>query len=175
MRYFPRPYCTADGISLEVGMTVYALNNETTIVEQHIIKEICEGGLKVIFENGGGWRVDGVFINAEFAKEVYESRFIHLKLDEESAGLICYALAQRLKSLNEEVRILQISKDRELTRLEKSMLPLHLLKEREDLRDQINPWTSLVYHYESLVAEIDKEIDRVKTFSRDFNVQKEEV
>jgi hypothetical protein len=175
MNYNPQPYHTADGRLLEVGMTVWAVDNDTGNVNAYLIKEVCEGGRKVIFlettaEPGiGGWRVDGVFFNADIAKAVYEARFVHLRLDVDSAGLICQALAQRLKQVLQEVRVLQITKERDLTRIERSMLQSNMMKHtREELQDNIDHWIGYAQDYEYLLKDIDNEIERAVQFSRDL-------
>ena len=175
MHYNPQPYRTADGHELEVGTTVWAIDNDTGKVKPHIIKEICEGGRKVIFlESAGepgivGWRVDGLFFNADIAKEVYEARFVHLRLNPDDAGIICHALVQRFKAVLQEIKVLQITKERDLTRVERCMLQSNMQKHtREELQDNIDHWIGYAQDYECLIEIIDKEIERTEQFSRDL-------
>ena len=164
--YNPQPFHTADGVELRVGMTVHALDSSTGTTTCKIIQEICEGGRKVIFEGGDGWRVDGVFSDLENAIDAHRGKFVNLQLDVDDAGLICYALAQRLKPILQEITTLYLAEDAELNQIQR-MLPSNLQRlSREELVEQINPWISMQDTIEYVIEKITKEIDRANKFAR---------
>lgn len=69
---------------------------------------------------------------------------------------ILYCLREGLTRARHDFDLLLISKERDLTSDERGELPSTLVElTREQLREQIDPWYSLVVHYEYLVHEFD--------------------
>lgn len=166
MQYNPQPYHTADGTELEVGLKVFAVDPDTrhtknVQVMSHIVKTIHEGGRKVSFTDGTGWRVDGIFASADNAIEANEARFVHLRLNPMDAGEILMALAKQLKALRQEVAIIEIAQDRELMQWERAMLPPGLMHASlEDIRENRMHFICAADGIESLIKEIHTEYER---------------
>jgi hypothetical protein len=80
-----------------------------------------------------------------------------VEIDAHDAHFICYSLAQGLKKEKQELQILQETKTRDLTTVEKHMLPGSLCRyTRSELQEQIDPWITLVDHYQDLIEKINK-------------------
>ena len=69
---------------------------------------------------------------------------IHVGLSLHDAPVVIHALCKRLKEVSQELAILRLTKDRDLTREERWQLPANLQQfSREELQEQIDPWISL--------------------------------
>ena len=77
-----------------------------------------------------------------------------IEIHEHNASVIRCALSQRLKTVTQELRILQISKERDLTEIEQFQLPPNIARfSREELQEQIDPWVSLKMTLETLIRD----------------------
>ena len=163
MPYDPQPFYTADGVKLEVGLAVWLTSYEADHPLFDKIKEISENGRKIIGESGYHWRVDGVFSNKDSAvNHIYNSR-VNLRISEDDAHLIHYALSKRLAEAQHTLNLLKIARERELTKTEMMMLPFQLSKDtREELAEQIDPWISLASNIEYLISDVEKAIGKVE-------------
>ena len=104
-------------------------------------------------------------INEELGKTRKGLRTKLVEVCEHDGPVIRHALAQRLKAVTKELEILRISKERDLTEIERFQLPgLARLSNgqvgtgrspaaREELQEQINPWVSLQMTLEDLISQ----------------------
>jgi hypothetical protein len=89
---------------------------------------------------------------------------IILHLDNEDAHVVLYALCRRLREVEADLSILRISRERDLTIVEKAMLPPQLTEVLDNerlghkLREQIDPWISLRDHIAFLIQQIEGKI-----------------
>jgi hypothetical protein len=68
--------------------------------------------------------------------------------------VVQHALVQRLKCVRAELEILRLSRERELTRIERWELPVNLQgMTREELMEQVDPWITLVDTLEGLIED----------------------
>jgi hypothetical protein len=85
----------------------------------------------------------------------YMQQVFNLQLDDRDAYVIRGALADRVKKVSAELEVLKISKDRDLTDYEKSLLPLSLMKRgREELQEQIDSWVSYLEDHKYLLQKV---------------------
>lgn len=97
-----------------------------------------------------------------------------VEVDSRDASLICHALAQRLKEAKNTLDLLKIAKDRELNRLEKSMLPGQFIHAtRETLIENIDPWISLIDDINYLLDDFNP--DEIKEGERYYTPQKKHI
>ena len=90
--------------------------------------------------------------------EDQQTRYKTLVFGIDDCFLLEHALSSRLKEVRAEVEILKKARERPLTKPEYWMLSSNLQKlNRDELLEQIDPWISLVMHYESLIEEISGE------------------
>ena len=81
---------------------------------------------------------------------------VTIKISNYYLPLIQYALVKRIQNVENEFAILKISKERDLTRQERWLLPANLQgMSQEELITQIDPWHSLVLDYQFLLKEIE--------------------
>ena len=155
---------TADGIKLVPGLSVWTCDqSKNGELVRHIVASISEDNRIATMKDGESFRLNMLFALGKSATEHYESQFVHLRLDPHSACLIPYALAQRLKAVRQEVEILRLTRERELTDGEKYMLPSHLQPmSRGELREQLDPWVSLADDIEWLMGHISEKIVKVE-------------
>ncbi len=77
-----------------------------------------------------------------------------VEVDRRDAAVIKHALLFRLKEIRAELVLLESTREKDLTPLEREMLPANLQAlSQEELKDQIGAWISLQMHYEDLIAE----------------------
>lgn len=71
------------------------------------------------------------------------------------APLLEYALEKQIQRVKNELKILEIAKVRDLHKQEQLLLPINMHNlNREEIREQIDPWISLLSDYQSLLSEI---------------------
>ncbi len=156
---------TLDGVEFGRGDTVWVLRGETPTEKRPVRATVevlfpssklpvsgCKGGLK--FEGEEivvDYRLD-VFSTKEAAEAALAKEIVVLKLDKDDVHFIWYHLVQGLKKVQQELDLLQIANERELTAVEKAMLPFQLMKlTREEMQEQINPWITYRDHFEHLM------------------------
>jgi hypothetical protein len=82
---------------------------------------------------------------------------VKISLDDHSAMIVRYALSQRLKIVRQELEILKIAKERDLTSWERYMLPSSLqLADKNILLENTEPWESLVFYIEETLKDLEK-------------------
>lgn len=105
----------------------------------------------------------------------YMERVFNFQLSEMDAMLVRGALADRVKEVRSELEILRVTKERDLTEWERSLLP-HTLRfkderddkhrlittTREELQEQIDPWITYVDHFESLLQQCCEGIESLR-------------
>lgn len=72
--------------------------------------------------------------------------FRHKTVDisEHSAPIVIHALETRLKIVQLELMLLRISRERDLTHIERSQLQTNLQElSQEELKEQVDPWITL--------------------------------
>lgn len=81
-----------------------------------------------------------------------------ITIDERDSSLLRYAVAQQRKDAVFTLELLKLTKERDLTKTERLQLPSTLrFESHEDLRDQINPWVSLVDNCDYWLRELELE------------------
>ena len=111
-----------------------------------------------------GWEV-------QYMEQVFD---FHLGLDD--ALLVRGALADRVNEVRSELEVLKITKERNLKKWERALLPQslkyknerdengHLIDTtREELQEQIDPWISYLSHYEYLLQQVCDGIESIKS------------
>lgn len=82
-----------------------------------------------------------------------------ITVDSHDACVIKYSLECQCARVKDELAALKISKDRELSQFEREYLPPNIADySRDELKEQIDPWISLLHHYESLIERFNFEI-----------------
>jgi len=93
-------------------------------------------------------------INVELAKGRKFDRHKVVRVHWHDEPIIVHALVQRLQEVENELVILRLTHERELTREERWKLPPNLSRDsREDLRDQVDSWISLKDTLEGLIED----------------------
>ena len=165
---------TNDGVEFGRGDTVWVLRGDCAAIDKQPAKATVEmlfpspdgtcrkGTLRFENEEREDWRLD-VWSTKEAAEAALAETIVMLKLDKDDAHFIWHQLADGFARVKQELEILRITKERELTKVEKSMLPATLFRySREQLQEQIDPWISYLQHFIWLMNQM-----KVETISRE--------
>jgi len=97
-----------------------------------------------------------VAINEALGKDPRRGTTKLVEISDYYAPLIQYALAQRLKQTTRELELLKLTRERDLSPVERWQLPSNLQRLRQDqLQEYIDPWISLQSTFETLILEFE--------------------
>ncbi len=79
-----------------------------------------------------------------------------IEIDSHSTCLVLGSLKRDLKQAEADIKLLMLTRERDLTEDERGELPSTLQTlTREQLREQIDPWISMKMQYEGLIEQFD--------------------
>mgnify|MGYP001616055083 CR=1 FL=1 len=84
-----------------------------------------------------------------------DSRIKTISFDKNTASVVQYALEARLETISNQLDIISVTRDRDLSPQERWFIPENIqLMSRNELREQIESWKSLKSLVESLIEEL---------------------
>jgi len=148
---------TADGVLVKPLMTIYTIDERDNILAHRVAS--TQGKFKILFEHPDtheGCRYDGAYSSVAAAEAALKAKYLTVNLDADDARLIRLLLAAKIAETQATIRLLRCTSERDLTELERFMLPATLRSlTREELEEQLNPWYTLEMKYQELYGDFE--------------------